>query len=87
MIPVKGFVSVGTRIGALGHPTESVEIELSLKGGQLGMPEISGQNISHKQIGIAHHKGIALGQPAHHVGILLAEHFHEFAREGVRMAR
>lgn len=87
MIPVKGFVSVGTRIGALGHSTESVEIELSLKGGQLGMPEIAGQNIGHKQIGISHHKGITLGQPTHHVGILLAEHFHEFAWKWVRMAR
>ena len=51
------------------------------------MAEIPGQNVSNKQIRVPHHKGIAFRKPTHHIGVLLAEHFHEFSRKGIGMAR
>ena len=85
MVSVKGFVPVGTGIGALGHATKAIQIELSLKGGQFGVTKVSWQNINDKSIGISDHEGVSFGKPTHDVGILFAEHFHEFAREGIRV--
>mmetsp|Transcript_19395 Transcript_19395/g.54047 ORF Transcript_19395/g.54047 Transcript_19395/m.54047 type:complete len:496 (-) Transcript_19395:220-1707(-) len=87
VVPVKGFVPVGTRVGTLRHAAKSVQIELPLERGQLGVPKVPGQNVRDKEIRIPYHKGVSLWQPAHDVGVFLAEHLHELARERIGMSR
>mmetsp|Transcript_86518 Transcript_86518/g.175925 ORF Transcript_86518/g.175925 Transcript_86518/m.175925 type:complete len:310 (+) Transcript_86518:2415-3344(+) len=87
MVPVEGFVPVGTRIGTLCDAAEPIKIQLALERRQLSMAEIPRQDVRHKQIGIPHHKGIALRKPTHDVGVLLSEHLHELSRKRVGMAR
>jgi hypothetical protein len=87
VVPVEGFVSVGTRIGTLRDTAESIEIELALKGRQLGVAEIAGQNVRHEQIRVPYHEGVALWKPTNDVGVLLAEHFHEFSRKWIGRRR
>jgi hypothetical protein len=72
VVSMKGFVAIRAGVGALGDTTKAIEIELSLKGRQFGVAEISRQNINDKSVGISDHEGISLGKPTHDVGIFLS---------------
>ena len=84
MIPVEHFVSVSASVLSLGDTTKAVQVELSLKGCQLGVAKVTGEYVSYESFRVADGEGVATRQPGHNGGIFLFQHFHQLAWEWIR---
>lgn len=83
---MEAFMAIGTRIGPFGDTPKSIQIQLPLKGRQLGMTEISRKNIRNEAVGVSDRKGVAFGKPSNDGWVFLCEHVHELSWEGIGMS-
>jgi len=58
-------VLVGAGVGALGDSTETVQVELALEGGQLGVAEVEGEDLGHETGWVHYREGCASGEPGY----------------------